>query len=140
MTFLCVAKIILWFLTRFKYLKILRKLFSNSLSFAVFLPIVRDITPMKQTWKKTIIVESNWECANVLFVSSALSINELLKGRPQNIEIRPIFSPLLQLIHLVRIGLPLCVQGALVIDENGTRIKYRWIWNYFVYMFNLYQT
>jgi hypothetical protein len=77
--------------------------------------------------KKTIIVESNWECANVLFVSSALSINELLKGRPQNIEIRPIFSPLLQLIHLVRIGLPLCVQGALVIDENGTRIKYRWI-------------
>jgi hypothetical protein len=77
--------------------------------------------------KKTIIVESNCACANVLFVSSALSINEFLKGRPQNIEIRPIFSPLLQLIHLVRIGLPLCVQGALVIDENGTRIKYRWI-------------
>ena len=28
--------------------------------------------------KKTIIVESNWECPNVLFVSSALSINEFL--------------------------------------------------------------
>ena len=28
--------------------------------------------------KQTIIVESNWECANVLFVSSALSSNEFL--------------------------------------------------------------
>ena len=28
--------------------------------------------------KKNIIVESNWECANVLFVSSALAINEFL--------------------------------------------------------------
>jgi hypothetical protein len=28
--------------------------------------------------KQTIIVESNWECANVLFVSSALSSNAFL--------------------------------------------------------------
>ena len=139
MTFLCVAKIILWFLTRFKYLKILRKLFSNSLSFAVFLPIVRDITPMKQTWK-------NYNCRIKLgmckcFICEFSIINQWIpvgataKYRNQTY----IFS----VVTTYTSGpnrTSACVQGALVIDENGTRIKYRWIWNYFVYMFNLYQT
>jgi len=51
-TFLFVAKVILWFLTRFKHPQILRKLFSNAFSFPVLLPVVRDITPMKKTWNK----------------------------------------------------------------------------------------